>query len=435
MNKLLIKNGHLIDPANNIDGDFDIYIEDGKVCEIVPRETSFKSKKVSDLLTDSNDDNIIDATGLIVTPGLIDIHVHLREPGFEYKETIETGAKSGAAGGFTTLCAMANTEPVNDNESVTKYMLEKSKASLIDVLPIGAVTKGLKGQDITEMASLSEAGCCAFSDDGLNIDDAAVMRRAFEYSKIVNKAVITHSEDSCLSCGAMHEGRVSTKLGMPGIPRSAEDSIVVRDIEILRQTGGHLHVAHVSSAKTVDAIRRAKAEGLKVTGEAAPHHLFLTDEAVIEQGVDAKMSPPLREKEDNASLIEALKDGTIEAIATDHAPHGLADKDVEFTSAANGIVGLETSLGLSMKLVHDKTIPLKKLIELMSTNPASLLNLEGGSIQVGDRADITIIDTNKEWTVDKTKFLSKGRNTPFDKWKLKGKAIYTIKDGKVVYKD
>lgn len=422
MKKIIIKNGHVIDPANNVDGNFDVIIEGSTIKDIV---------KLGEKLPEGN---IIDAKGMIVTPGLVDIHTHLREPGQEYKETIKTGSESAVAGGFTTILAMANTTPRNDNESVTRYILKKAEEALANVLPIGAVTVNFDGKTLTEMSSLKDAGCVAFSDDGMNIADGGVVRRALEYAKSLGMAVVTHAEDYCITCdGVMNEGVVSTKLGLKGFPNAAEDSIVARDIELARLTGGHIHIAHVSTRGAVDFIRRGKAQGINVSGEATPHHLTLTDAAVAEYDTNAKMCPPLRSSDDMMALREGLADGTIESIATDHAPHALVDKDVEFDKAAMGIVGFETALPLTLGLVRDGVITLNQAITALTINPSKAMGIDYGTIGKGSRADITIIDQNLKWTVEKDKLKSKSKNSPYIGHHMVGRAVKTIVGGKIVY--
>ncbi len=418
---ILIKNGHIIDPANNIDEQLDLLIFDGKIAKIG------KPGSIA-----ANGAQVVDAAGKLVVPGLIDMHVHLREPGFEYKETIETGTTAARSGGFTTVCCMPNTNPVNDNRSVTEFILSQAKKAAAHVFPIGAITKGSKGEELAEMSELSDAGCPAVSDDGKPVMNAAVMRRAMEYSKIFDLLVISHCEEISLSAkGVMHEGTVSTELGLRGIPRAAEDVMTGRDLSLAELTGARLHIAHVSTSGSVDLIRTAKKCGVNVTAETCPHYFSLTHEAVRGYNTDAKMNPPLRTAEDVAAIKAGLKDGTIDVIATDHAPHAADEKSGEFDYAPFGIVGLETALGLSLKLVNEGVLSLNDLVRKLSLNPAATLKLPKGTLSVGSDADITIIDPALEWTVDTNQFRSKSKNTPFNGWKLKGRAVQTVLGGKV----
>jgi dihydroorotase len=421
---LLIKGGRLIDPSQGIDDTMDILIADGVVLEL------------GHGLTAPEGTQSIDATGLIVTPGLIDMHVHLRDPGLEYKEDIATGSRAAAAGGFTSIACMPNTSPVIDNKAVTSYILNKARnEAVVNVFPIGAITKGSKGENLAEMGELKEAGCVAVSDDGKPVASAELMRRALEYAKGVGITVISHSEElSLVGDGVMNEGFVSTELGLKGIPWAAEDVAVAREVYLAEFTGAPVHIAHISTAGSARIIRNAKARGVKVTCETAPHYFTLTDEAVLGYNTNAKMNPPLRGAGDVAAMKAALADGTIDAIATDHAPHHPDEKDVEFNIALNGIVGLETSLPLSLKLVEDGCLDLKALVSLMSCNPAKILGLERGTLKPGAVADVTIIDPLKKWQVSAEKLESKSKNTPFLGWQMKGAAAYTIVKGQVVNK-
>ena len=431
MKRTLITNGRVIDPSSGIDGDYEIVIMGDRIAAVKPRE----STNTTD--TDSGQWDIIDATGMLVTPGLVDIHTHLRDPGYEYKETVETGALSAVAGGFTTILAMANTDPVNDSASVTRYVIKKaSEARLANVLPIGAVSVGLRGERLSEMADLADAGCVAFSDDGLYVADGSLMRRALEYASMLSLTVISHSEDHSIAAGGvMNEGPLSTRLGLKGIPNAAEEAAVSRDISIAELTGGRLHVAHVSTKGAVELIRAAQARGVRVTAEATPHHLLLDDDALSEFDTNAKMSPPLRAHEDVEALIGGLRDGTIGAIATDHAPHSTIEKDVEFDVAANGVVGLETSVAITLSLLESGRLTLSDAVRLLSSSPAEIMGLPCGTLKVGSSADITLIDLNKEWVVDPTKLLTKSKNTPFGGLKLKGKVAKTIVGARVVFED
>ena len=416
---LLIKNGHVIDPANKVDKNLDVLVIDGKIAKL---------GKTGSLPADGA--QVIDATGKLVVPGLIDMHVHLREPGFEYKETIATGAAAAKAGGFTSVCCMPNTNPINDNRSVTEFILSQARSAAARVYPIGAITKGSKGEELSEMAELSAAGCPAVSDDGRPVLSAGMMRRAMEYSKIFDLLVISHCEDTSLSAkGVMNEGIVSTELGLRGIPRAAEEVMTGRDIALAEVTGCRLHIAHVSTAGSVRMVRDAKSRGVKVTAETCPHYFSLTEEAVRGYDTMAKMNPPLRTADDVAAIKLGLTDGTIDVIATDHAPHAMDEKSGEFDYAPFGIVGLETALGLTFRLVGEGVLSLSDAVRKLTMNPASILKLNKGTLSVGADADITIIDLNIDWTVDASQFKSKSKNTPFNGWKLKGRAVQTIVGG------
>jgi len=419
---LLIKNGRVIDPVNKVDGKLDILVSDGKIAKL---------GKPGSIAGDGA--QVIDAGEKLVAPGLIDMHVHLREPGFEYKETIATGTAAAKAGGFTAVCCMPNTNPVNDCRPVTEFIIaQAAREASSRVYPIGAISKHSLGEELAEMGELRDAGCCAVSDDGKPVMNAALMRKAMEYSKIFDMLVIAHCEDISLSAkGVMHEGLVSTELGLRGIPRAAEEVMISRDILLAELTGGKLHMAHVSTAGSVRMIRDAKARGIRVTAETCPHYFALTDEAVRGYNTMAKMNPPLRTGDDVAAIKEGLKDGTIDVIATDHAPHDMDEKSGEFDLAPFGIVGLETALGLSLKLVGSGILSLETVIRKLSSNPASILKLDKGTLGVGADADITIIDPAQEWTVDATQFKSRAKNTPFNGWALKGKAVQTIVGGKI----
>ncbi|HTG00085.1 MAG TPA: dihydroorotase [Nitrospirota bacterium] len=417
---LLIKNGRVVDPANNIDAQLDVLVKDGRIAKVAkPGETSHSGVQV------------IEAEGKLVVPGLIDMHVHLREPGFEYKETIATGAEAARAGGFTSVCCMPNTNPVNDNRSVTEFILAQARGAAARVYPIGAISKDSKGGELAELGDLYNAGCRAVSDDGRPVMSAAIMRRALEYAKIFDLLIVSHCEDTSLSAkGVMNEGTVSTELGLRGIPRAAEDVMTARDISLAELTGGRLHVAHVSTEGSVRLIRDAKARGVRVTAETCPHYFTLTEEAVRGYNTFAKMNPPLRTAADVEAIRQGLKDGTLDAIATDHAPHANDEKCCEFDFALFGIVGLETALGLTFRLVDEGVLSLADAIRKMTVNPATILKIERGALSVGYDADITIIDPSLEWTVDSSQFKSKSRNTPFHGWKLKGRAVQTIVGGK-----
>jgi len=430
---LIIKNGRVIDPGN-IDGVMDIYVSDGKITEIIPHGVT-PSQYPESIRQDSKT-KTIDASGKIVTPGLIDMHVHLREPGHEHKETIETGCLAAAHGGFTAVCAMPNTNPVNDCRKVTEYILKKAQdADTIRVYPVAAISQGLKGKILCDYGELKAAGAVAVSDDGNPVMSSLLMRKALEYAEGFGLLVISHCEDIDLADnGVMNEGAVAIRMGFDGIPNAAESIMVLRDIELAELTGVHVHIAHVSTKESVRAIRNAQNRGLPVTAETAPHYFTLTDESVEAYNTHAKMNPPLRSTQDREAVRQGLSDGTIDVIATDHAPHSSSEKDVQFDSAANGIIGLETSLSLSLKLVDDHVITLTELIAKMSTNPAKILGLEGG-LNIGQPADITIIDSDKYHQINAEKFQSLNRNTPFDGWKVRGKAVCTVVGGKIVYQE
>jgi dihydroorotase len=421
---LLIKGGRVIDPAQNIDDTLDILVANGKIKEL---GKGLKAPAGAET---------IDAGGLLVTPGLIDMHVHLRDPGLEYKEDILSGTRAAAAGGFTSVACMPNSRPVNDNKAITAYIIGKAKAEgVVNVFPVGAITQGSKGESLAEMGELKEAGCVAVSDDGHPVTNAELMRRALEYAKGMGIMLISHSEELALvGEGVMNEGFTATELGLKGIPWAAEDVAVARDVYLAEFSNSSLHIAHISTTGSVRIIRDAKARGVKVTCETAPHYFTLTDDAVRGYNTNARMNPPLRESADLAAIKAGLKDGTIDAIATDHAPHHLNDKDVEFNLASNGIIGLETSLPLALRLVEEKVLDLKGMVSKMSLNPALILGIERGTLKVGAVADITIIDPKREWVVEAEKLASKSKNSPFLGQKMKGCAAYTIVGGKIVYK-
>jgi dihydroorotase len=422
----LIKGGRVIDPEN-LDGMVDILIAEGKIVEI--RKEGLAEGEYPEA-------RIIDASDKIVTPGLIDMHVHLREPGYEYKETIETGCLAAAFGGFTAICCMPNTNPVNDCRQVTEYILQKARAvDTVRVYPVAAISKGSKGDGLCEYGELKEAGAIAVSDDGNPVSNSQLMRRALEYSKGFDLPVISHCEDLDLAAGGvMNEGDVATQLGLAGIPNAAESIMVLRDIALCELTGIPVHIAHVSTRESVRAIRDAKKRGIPVTAETAPHYFTLTDESVKKYNTNAKMYPPLRSGRDREAIRRGIADGTIDVIATDHAPHSLIEKQVEFDRAANGIIGLETSVSLTLKLVETGVISMTALVEKMSTNPARILGLKNG-LRIGQSADITIIDPEKSYRVNADHFRSLSRNTPFNGWDMKGKAVLTMVQGKIVYQD
>ena len=424
---IVIKNGRVIDPANGLDEPKDLLIQKGRIKALEsPGNISFDTGEKP---------SIIDAKGCVVSPGLIDMHVHFREPGFEYKETITSGCQSAAAGGFTSVAVMPNTNPVNDTRAVTEHILSLARAEgIINVYPIAAITQKLEGERLSEMADLKDAGAIAFSDDGRPVMNNELMRRAFEYSKMFKLPLIQHSEMLDLTeGGCMNEGMVSTELGLKGMPAEAEDIMVYRDIALLEKTGGRLHVAHISSKNSVDLVRQAKSRGLSVTCEVAPHHFTLTDEAVRGYDTNTKMSPPLRAIDDVEAIKEGLRDGTIDIIATDHAPHDIADKQVEYQNACFGIVGLETALPLSLKLVDEKILSMGDVIKKLTSAPADIFNLKAGSLSLGNEADILIFNPSLEYSIDISKFHSKSKNSPFDGWKVKGKVIHTLVKGKTAY--
>ncbi|TYP52478.1 dihydroorotase [Thermosediminibacter litoriperuensis] len=423
--KKLLKGARVLDPARGLDGVMDVLIEGGKISAV--------DKEVT-----AGDAEVVDLTGLVLVPGLVDMHVHFRDPGFQYKEDIESGSRSAAAGGFTTVACMPNTNPPVDNAALVSYVISKAeRVGLVRVLPVGCVSKGRQGREMAEIGDMAAAGAVAFSDDGKPVADSSLMRRALLYASMFDRVVIDHCEEPALSeGGVMNEGYISTVLGLPGTPRSAEETAVARDIILAGETGARVHIAHVSTRGSVELIRRAKAEGVRVSCEVTPHHLVLTEEVVMGYDTCAKVNPPLRTEEDVEALIEGLKDGTIDAIATDHAPHSEDEKDLEFDRAAFGISGLETALGLVLTcLVTPGKLSLSEAVRKMTREPAGILGVEAGTLKPGSSADITVIDPDREWTVNKYDFLSKGKNTPFHGWKLKGKAVMTFTGGKMVFKD
>jgi dihydroorotase len=428
MNKpLLIKGGRIIDPSQKLDEVGSLLVADGKIAWQGKGEPP------------KSDYDILDAKGLVVCPGLIDLHTHLREPGYEEKETIASGARAAARGGFTTIACMPNTNPPLDSQTAIEFIKSKAAEAVIRVLPIGCISKGRKGKEITEMGELAAAGAIAFSDDGEPALSSYIMRQALDYSRAFDLPITDHCEDTILTEGGqMNEGTVSARLGLRGIPNAAEDIIVARDLALAQLTGGWLHIAHTTTAGAVELIRRAKEKGVKVTAEATPHHLTLTEERVIGYDTNAKVNPPLRTEKDIEALIEGLNDNTIDIIATDHAPHTEGDKLCEFAKAPFGISGLETALGALMRLVHAKKLSLNTLIAKLTVEPARILgNKRGklGTLAVGATADITVFDPEREWVVDTKDFASKGKNTPLAGEKLKGKVIATVYGGTIVYKD
>ena len=417
----VIKHGHVIDPASGISEPMDIRIDEGRV---------------GAMGRDLAGDNVIDASGCIVCPGLVDIHVHFREPGFEAKETIASGARAAAHGGFTSVVTMANTSPTIDNAGMVEFVQRRAReTACIKVWPAACATKAMQGQEMTEMAELKAAGAVAVTDDGKDIPSSWVMRRVLEYANMVGLVYMAHCEDhSLMEGGAMNEGFVSTKLGIPACPRAMEEIMIDRNIRLAELAGAHIHIQHVTSKEGVNIVRRAKAKGIRVTCETAPHYFTLTDEAILEFDTNAKMNPPLREAEDREAIIEGIKDGTIDCIATDHAPHTPTEKDVEFQRAPFGILGLETSLALGVtNLVEPGHISMEKLIALMTIAGARIVGLPAGALAVGGPADITVFDPKAEWTVDPKAFHSISRNTPFTGMTLRGVVRQTICDGAVVY--
>lgn len=419
---MIIRGGRIVDPSQKMDQIADVLIEDEKIIA------------VGALLAAPSGVLEINAHGMIVTPGLIDLHTHLREPGFEYKETIETGVAAAIAGGFTTICCMPNTHPVNDNGSVTELILEKArKAGKANILPVGAITRGLKGEELSEIYDLVSAGCAAISDDGMPVMNSLIMRRALEYAEIFDIPVIDHCEDLNLTDGGvMFEGAISTALGLKGIPAASESVMVARDLALAALTGGRIHLAHISTAASVHLIREAKHRGILVTAETCPHYFTLTDEAVNGYNTNAKMKPPLPQAIDLLEVRAGLADGTIDAIATDHAPHAPWEKEQEMDRAPFGIIGLETAIPLSLRLVSGGVLSLSEMIQKLTQGPAQILRREIGRIRVGDCADITMIDPNLEWTAQGESFKSKSKNSPFIGWKMKGKAVTVIVSGKVI---
>ncbi len=422
---LLICGGHVIDPASGLDEPRDVLIEDGRI----------RSLSEPGRLAAASSSHQLDASGCWVVPGLIDMHTHLREPGYEYKETIETGTRAAVAGGYTAVACMANTAPINDNAAVTQAILDRAEAAgLARVYPIGAVSKGLAGLELAEIGEMHRAGIVAVSDDGMPITDGGLMRRALEYTRMFDLPVIVHEEDRAIAGdGVMNEGEMSLRLGLRGIPAAAEEAMIARDIQLLERSGGRLHVAHISTAAGVALVRDAKRRGLAVTAELTPHHFTLTDDAVAGYNTNAKMNPPLRSGRDVEAVRQGLLDGTIDAIATDHAPHHRDEKETEFDHALNGIVGLETSLSLSLAMAAAIGLPPLRLFAAMSLNAARILRLPLGELSEGKEADVAVIDPTLKWTVDATAFESKSRNSPFGGMELTGRAVYTIVRGKLVW--
>ncbi len=420
---LLIRGGIVIDPTTNREARMDVLIEEGLIAEIQP---SLPARDGSDVL---------DALGKFICPGFVDLHVHFRQPGREDKETIETGSRAAVQGGFVAVCPMPNTTPVIDHGAAVEWLTQEAKrVGLVEVRPIGALTKGQRGEELTDFGELFEAGCMALSDDGRPLADSLLMRRALEYAKVFGRPVIQHAEDPSLSAGGViHEGLVSTTLGLRGIPAEAEAVIIARDLALAELTGGWVHFAHLSCAQSVELIRTAKARGIQVTCEVTPHHLALTDAAIEGFNTAAKVNPPLRNESDRLALIEGLKDGTIDAIATDHAPHTDWEKDADFDSAPFGTSGLETALGVcATTLVKPGLLSWNQLIEKLSTNPARIAGLNGHGLVKGQPANLTLIDPEARWTVHPEQFASKGKRSPFAGWELTGKVVKVIRHGVVV---
>ncbi|HUV60411.1 MAG TPA: dihydroorotase [Desulfatiglandales bacterium] len=422
-----IKDGELVDPRSETKKKLDIVIKKGKIENILP-PGKYNPPNAMDVKT-------IDASGMIITPGLIDMHVHFREPGEEYKETIVTGSHAAAAGGFTAVACMPNTRPINDSRSVTEFIVERArKANLIRVYPIAAISMGSRSEALTEFGDLKQAGAVAVSDDGRPVTNSELMRRAIEYARFFHLPVISHCQDLDLSSkGVMHEGTISTKLGLTGIPAASEEIMVVREILLAKLTGYPVHIAHVSTEGSVEFIRQAKEQGIPVTAETAPHYFSLDHTAVIGFNTNAKMYPPLREPKDVEAIKRGLSDGVIDVIATDHAPHSPIEKDIEFDKAAFGIIGLETALPLTLALVREGVMDLTSAIAKLSCNPASILSIKGGTLEEGKEADLTIIDPNNEYVLQKDSFQSKSHNSPFIGQKMKGKAILTMVGGRIVW--
>jgi len=424
MRKLFIQNGRVIDPASGLDAIRDLLIEEDRIAAVGEKLQVSGAER-------------FDATGLIVAPGFIDMHVHLREPGFEYAETIESGSRAAAAGGFTTICCMPNTSPVNDNATVTRYIIERAERhAIVNVRPIGAITKGSAGDELSAIGSMRDAGIVAISDDGRPVMNARVMRRAMETARSFGIPVIDHCEDLHLSAGGdMHEGLQSVRLGLRGIPAASEDVMVARDILLAELTGARYHVAHISSLHSVEMVAFAKSRGLRVTSETTPHHFSLTDDEMPPYDSNYKMKPPLRSQCDLGAVMNGIVSGAVDAIATDHAPHAGSEKMQEFEKCPFGVIGLETAIGLALeRLVHPGKIPLKRMVELFSTGPDRVLKLERGRLAVGAPADVTILDVERTWTYDVNKSASKSRNSPFNGHTFRGGPVATVVNGRVVWR-
>ena len=427
-NRLLIQGGRLIDPAQNLDGSYDLLLAEGRVAEVAP------VGKLDQII----ETEVFDARGMIVAPGFIDIHVHLREPGQFYKETIASGTIAAAAGGFTSVCAMPNTVPVNDSPAITRWMQDPERGAHVNVFPIAAATLGSLGEQLTDYAALVRAGAVAVTDDGKPILRDEIMETALKTAARLDIPVVQHAEDTRMTTAAsMNSGPSAFRLGLRGWPPEAETSIVRRDIELTAKTDAHLHVAHLSAAASLDAVCDAKSEGLRVTCEVTPHHFVLVDEDVTDYNTNFKMNPPLRSRQDREALLAGLADGTVDCIATDHAPHARHEKNAEFDRAPFGITGLETALGLSISILHEKNkLPLRRIIELLTTNPARVMGLAmRGTLAPGSHADVTIFDPAKEWTYRAADSHSKSKNSPFDAWRMQGKVAATVVAGDIVFRD
>lgn len=427
MSKIWIKNGRVIDPITNFDKNADVLIENGKIVALEEGQHDASQAAVGE--------RVYDAKGCWVVPGLVDIHTHLRDPGYEYKETIATGTLSAARGGFTSIVCMANTNPVNDNTAVTEYIYNKAKKEgRSHVFAVGAVTKGMKGEALSEFGDLKESGVVALSDDGFPVRSSRILRHALEYARNFDLPIISHCEDPELfHGGCMNEGLVSLQLGLPGIPNACEEIMVSRDIELSALTKGRLHLAHLSTAGSARLLAQAKDRGVPVTGEVTPHHLTLTDEAVRGYDANTKMNPPLRTEADRQALLSALRNGVFDAIASDHAPHSVDEKELEYDKAPFGIIGFETTVPLTLRLVHEKLLTPMQAIRLLTHGPATVMKLDAGHLKKGARADVVVIDPNEVRKFDRTKTASKSRNSPFHGWDLKGAVRYTFLAGDLVY--
>jgi dihydroorotase len=431
--RLLIEGGRVVDPSRSVDGLLDVLVEDGVVRAVAPNLGANRPGGESSRKEYSR---IIDAKGLVVAPGFVDMHVHFREPGNEEEETISSGASAAVVGGFTSVAAMPNTDPAVDNEAACEFQVNQGRrAAKARVYPIGAITKGRKGDELSEMGGMVRGGAVGFSDDGSPVKNPEVMRRGLLYAKMFDRVVIDHAEDPDLAGrGVMHAGLVSMVLGLPGKSSASEEVMVARDITLAEITGGRLHIAHVSTRGSVELVRRAKARGIKVTAEAAPHHFSLTDEAVRSFDPNFKMNPPLRTADDVQAILDGLRDGTIDAIASDHAPHSQEAKSVEFQDAPNGVIGLETNVPVAFtRLVEERGFPLSRFVELFSTGPAKILGIPAGSLAPGSAADVTILDIEVPWVIDRETFRSKSRNCPFHGWAVRGRAVTTLVGGRVVH--